>query len=39
MEREDDVIDLGVASEDTKGPFGVIPDEANGLSAMGLTDD
>lgn len=41
MERENDdtVIDLGVASVETKGPFGVGTDEILGLQAAGLTDD
>lgn len=39
MEREDDLIDLGTASVETKGPFGPIQDVANGQFLPGLADD
>lgn len=38
MDREDDVIDLGSASIETKGPFGQPSDEALGIP-VGLSDD
>ena len=39
MEREDDFIDLGPASLETKGPKGVPFDEALGIPMLGLADD
>ena len=39
MERENDVIDLGTASVETKGPFGPKPDIALGQVQPGLSDD
>lgn len=42
MDREREeapVIELGVASEETRGEFGEIPDDALGLGRTGLTDD
>lgn len=42
MEREqhaDGLIELGAASVETKGPFGVVQDEALGIPALGLLDD
>jgi hypothetical protein len=39
MEREDDVIDLGSASVETKGPFNGIGDVGIGNLLPGLTDD
>jgi hypothetical protein len=39
MEREDDVIDLGTASVETKGPFGPRPDIGLGQVHAGLSDD
>jgi hypothetical protein len=38
MDREDDVIDLGAASVETKGPAGQPSDEALGIP-VGLSDD
>lgn len=38
MDREYDVIDLGVASIETKGPSGQPSDEALGIP-VGLSDD
>ena len=37
--REDDVIDLGIASVETKGPFGREPDIGLGQGVPGLADD
>ncbi len=39
MEREDDVIELGVATAQTKGPGGMIPDGDLGQKTPGLSDD
>lgn len=39
MEREDDLIELGVASEETRGGTGVVLDQISGLGAFGLTDE
>ena len=39
MEREDDVIDLGAASIETKGPGGPVEDLALGIFETGLSDD
>ena len=39
MEREDDVIDLGTASAETKGPVGPKPDIGIGEVLPGLSDD
>ena len=39
MERENEVVVLGTASIETKGPFGVPSDEALGIPALGLSDD
>ncbi|WP_157082308.1 MULTISPECIES: benenodin family lasso peptide [Sphingomonas] len=39
MEREDDRIDLGAASVETKGPLHAPGDEVKGIVAAGLTDD
>lgn len=36
---DDDVIDLGEASTETKGPFGARPDETLGQIVGGLSDD
>jgi hypothetical protein len=38
MHREHEVIDLGAASIETKGPFGQPSDEALGIP-VGLSDD
>lgn len=38
MERED-LIDLGVASEETKGPLGAPGDDVTGIVGAGLVDD
>lgn len=38
MNREDQ-IDLGIASEETKGPTGVPIDDALGQDSAGLSDD
>lgn len=35
----DKLIDLGAASAETKGPFGVEQDEALGILGAGLSDD
>ena len=35
----DEVIDLGAASAETKGPFGGRPDESLGQIVGGLSDD
>jgi hypothetical protein len=39
MEREDDVIELGAASVETRGPRGDEPDIGLGQVLTGLTDD
>lgn len=39
MERHDTVIELGTASEATKGQNGLIPDEANGQNQAGIAQD
>jgi hypothetical protein len=39
MEREDDVIELGIASRETKGPVGQPFDEALGIPTLGLSDE
>lgn len=39
MERDDDVIELGVASIETKGPGGPVDDLALGIFQTGLSDD
>ena len=39
MEREDIVIDLGSAREETKGPIGVGNDFVLALDQPGLSDD
>lgn len=39
MERDNQLIDLGAASIETKGPKGDFPDTENGQSATGLTDE
>lgn len=39
MEREDDVIELGTATIETKGPGGMIPDGDLGQRVGGLTDE
>jgi hypothetical protein len=39
MEREYEVIELGTASLETKGPKGVPFDEALGIPMLGLADD
>jgi hypothetical protein len=39
MEREDDVIDLGTASIETRGPFGPKEDIGLGQVPAGLADD
>ena len=39
MERNDDIIELGTASVETKGPFGPKPDIALGQVQNGLADD
>lgn len=39
MEREDDVIELGAASVETKGPGGPLPDIGLGQFVPGLSDD
>jgi len=39
MEREYDVIDLGTASVETKGPGGPVGDVGIGLADAGLSDD
>lgn len=39
MEREDDVIDLGVASAETKGPGGPVEDGDQCIFLPGLSDD
>jgi hypothetical protein len=39
MEREDDVIELGIASELTQGATGFPIDEALGQLVAGLSDD
>ncbi|UIJ44793.1 benenodin family lasso peptide [Sphingomonas cannabina] len=39
MEREDDVIDLGVASVETQGPGQLPGDEVLGRIVPGLSDD
>jgi len=39
MEREDNVIDLGIASVETKGPLGVGEDAVLAQIQAGLSDD
>ena len=39
MAREDDLIDLGAASVETKGPLHAPGDDFKGIVAAGLTDD
>ena len=39
MERETEVIELGAASRETRGPFGRVSDEALGIYEMGLVSD
>lgn len=39
MEREDTVIELGVASVETQGPGGRVDDQALGILFSGLSDD
>lgn len=39
MTREDDVIDLGVASETTLGADGELPDFVREIPQTGLSDD
>ena len=43
MERENqvssDIVELGVASDETKGPVGNIADFQLGRTAMGLSDE
>ena len=39
MERNDDVIELGTASIETRGLIGTDPDFAKGQSVPGLTED
>lgn len=39
MEREDDVIDLGTASIDTKGAQGLVIDSKNGQEPFGIAQD
>lgn len=39
MNREDDVIDLGVASEETLGGDGQLPDFVREMQQAGLSDD
>ncbi|GAA4824331.1 hypothetical protein GCM10023232_22650 [Sphingosinicella ginsenosidimutans] len=39
MTREDDVIDLGVASETTLGADGQLPDFVREIPQTGLSDD
>lgn len=39
MTREDDVIDLGVASEETLGGEGQLPDFVREIQQTGLSDD
>ena len=39
MEREDEVIDLGTASIETKGGAGLVIDAKNGQQLFGIADD
>lgn len=39
MEREDDLIDLGAASSETRGNTGIVLDQVSGLGAFGLSDE
>jgi hypothetical protein len=39
MNREDDVIDLGVASEETLGGDGQLPDLVREIPQTGLSED
>ncbi|MGH6616437.1 benenodin family lasso peptide [Sphingomonas sp.] len=39
MDRDDDIIELGTASVETKGQFGPKPDIALGQLVPGLSDD
>jgi hypothetical protein len=39
MERTDELIELGTASVETKGPVGHPKDESLGIPGLGLADD
>lgn len=39
MEREDDLIDLGTASVETKGGAGLVIDTKNGQEPFGIAED
>jgi hypothetical protein len=39
MERENDLIDLGAATVETKGPLHAPGDDFKGIVGAGLTDD
>lgn len=39
MEREDEVIDLGTASIETRGGTGLVIDAKNGQQLFGIADD
>lgn len=39
MEREDDLIDLGTASVETRGNTGAVLDQISGLGFTGLSDE
>ncbi len=39
MDRKDDVIELGVASVETKGGTGLVYDMISGRGTLGLTED
>lgn len=39
MKRKTNVIDLGIASKETKGPVGIQPDETNGQNLTGILKD
>lgn len=39
MERDDPVIELAIASEETKGPGGLAIDEQQGQNVLGIVED
>lgn len=39
MNREDDLIELGAATAETKGPLAAPGDDHKGISVAGLADD
>ncbi len=39
MEREEDLIELGTASVETRGNTGIVLDQVSGLGSFGLSDE